>query len=87
MSPIAAKLEAICETWLVDLLDLPKGSAAGFVSGTSTASLCGLLAGRNAILSRQGWDVGIIGIIGIIGIRRPGGAPVASASGSPSAFP
>ena len=54
MSPIAAKLEAICETWLVDLLDLPADTAAGFVSGTSTATLCGLLAGRNAILSRQG---------------------------------
>ncbi|MDE2856496.1 MAG: aminotransferase class V-fold PLP-dependent enzyme [Chloroflexota bacterium] len=69
MSPIAAKLEAICETWLVDLLDLPKGSAAGFVSGTSTASLCGLLAGRNAILSRQGWDVAERGLFGAPPIR------------------
>ncbi|MCY4020316.1 MAG: pyridoxal-dependent decarboxylase [Chloroflexi bacterium] len=69
MSPIAAKLEALCETWLVDLLDLPKGSAAGFVSGTSTASLCGLLAGRNAILRRQGWDVGQRGLFGAPSIR------------------
>lgn len=69
MSPVAAKLEAICETWLVDLLDLPKGSAAGFVSGTSTATLCALLAGRNAILSRQGWDVAERGLFGAPSIR------------------
>lgn len=69
MSPIASKLEAICETWLVDLLQLPKGSAAGFVSGTSTASLCGLLAGRNAILWRQGWDVSQRGLFGAPPIR------------------
>lgn len=69
MSPIAAKLEAICEAWLVDLLDLPKSSAAGFVSGTSTASLCGVLAGRNTILSRQGWDVAERGLFGAPPIR------------------
>ena len=69
MSPIAAKLEALCETWLLDLLDLPQGSAAGFVSGTSTATLCGLLAGRNAILARQGWHVSSQGLFGAPAIR------------------
>ena len=57
MSPIAAKLEAVCETWLVDLFDLPADTAMGLVSGTSVATLCGLLAARNAILGRAGWDV------------------------------
>jgi len=57
MSPIAAKLEAICQTWLVDLFGLPAGAAMGLLSGTSLATLCGLLAGRNAILRRQGWDL------------------------------
>lgn len=56
MSPIAAKLEQLCEAWLVDLFALPADTAAGLVSGTSMATLCGLLAGRNAILRRQGWD-------------------------------
>lgn len=69
MSPIAAKLETICENWLVDLLGLPAGTAAGFVSGTSTATLCGLLAGRNAILSRQGWDLAQRGLFGAPPIR------------------
>ncbi len=62
MSPIAAKLEAICETWLVDLFGLPAGTAMGLVSGTSLASLCGLLAARNAVLQRQGWDLSESGL-------------------------
>ncbi len=69
MSPIAAKLEAVCETWLVDLLQLPAGSAAGLVSGTSTATLCGLLAGRNALLRRLGWDVNAQGLFGAPKLR------------------
>ena len=64
MSPIAAKLEAVCETWLIDLFGLPAATAMGLVSGTSVATLCGLLAGRNAILRRQGWDVNARGLFG-----------------------
>ena len=69
MSPIAAKLEQLCEAWLVDLLDLPADTAAGFVSGTSTANLCGLLAGRHVILRRQGWDVNARGMFNAPPIR------------------
>lgn len=69
MSPIVAKLEQLCEAWLVDLLDLPADTAAGFVSGTSTANLCGLLAGRHAILRRQGWDVNARGMFNAPPIR------------------
>ena len=69
MSPIAAKLEAVCEAWLVELFGLPAGTALGLVSGTSTATLCGLLAGRNAILRRQGWDVNQQGLFGAPPLR------------------
>jgi len=69
MSPIAAKLEAVCEIWLADLLQLPEGSAAGLVSGTSAATLCGLLAGRNALLRRLGWDVNAQGLFGAPKLR------------------
>ena len=69
ISPIASRLEQVCERWLVELLGLPAGTAAGFVSGTSTATLCGLLAGRNAILKRQGWDVIEQGMFGAPAIR------------------
>ncbi len=69
MSPIAAQLEAVCERWLVDLLGLPEGSAAGLVSGTSAATLCGLLAGRNALPRRLGWDVNALGLFGAPKLR------------------
>lgn len=69
MSPIAAKLEAVCETWLTELFGLPAGTALGLVSGTSAATLCGLLAGRNAILQRQDWDVNRQGLFGAPPLR------------------
>lgn len=57
MSPIAAKLESICQDWLVGLLGLPQGTVAGFVDGTSNASICGLVAARDHLLRQQGWDI------------------------------
>lgn len=57
ISPIAALLEAVCENWLVELFELPPQTKAGFVSGTSTATLCGLVAARNFLLRKAGWDV------------------------------
>ncbi|MDD2217445.1 MAG: aminotransferase class V-fold PLP-dependent enzyme [Eubacteriales bacterium] len=62
MSPIAGKIEEICEKWLVELLNLPKGTAAGFVSGSSTAINCALLAGRNHILKNLGYNVSAAGL-------------------------
>ena len=56
-SPVAAKLEAVCESWLKEIFNLPDSTVAGFVSGTSAATLCGLLAARNRILANMGWDV------------------------------
>lgn len=64
MSPLAAKMEDVCERWLVDLLGLPAGTAAGFVSGSSTAILCALAAARDSLLLRQGWDVRERGLYG-----------------------
>ena len=69
MSPIASKLEAVCETWLIDLFGFPPDTAMGLVSGTSLATLCGLLAGRNTILRRHGWDVSEKGLFGAPPVR------------------
>jgi len=69
ISPIAAKLEELCEKWIVELLSLPENTAAGFVSGSSTAIICGLAAARNELLSRQGWDVSEKGLFGAPPIR------------------
>ena len=57
LSPIGSKLESIVEKWLVDLFNLPQNTSAGFVSGTSTANLCGLAAARYRILQRNNWDI------------------------------
>lgn len=69
MSPIAAKLEETCEKWLADLLGLNPDTAAGFVSGTSTAIICALAAARNELLRRKGWDVSEKGLFGAPPIR------------------
>lgn len=64
MSPAVSVLEEVCEEWLVDLLGLPEKTAAGFVSGSATATLCGLVAGRDHLLLRQGWDISAKGLFG-----------------------
>jgi len=65
----ASVLESVCEGWLVDLLHLPTGTVAGFVTGTSGATLCGLAAARDELLRRQGWDAASQGLMGAPGIR------------------
>jgi glutamate/tyrosine decarboxylase-like PLP-dependent enzyme len=64
MSPVAAKLEEIVLAWMVDLLGLPSGSGAGFVTGTTMANFSALAAARTALLHRAGWDVEEDGLFG-----------------------
>ncbi|MCH4887865.1 aspartate aminotransferase family protein [Acidaminobacter sp. JC074] len=56
LSPIASKIESIVEKWLLDLLGLPDQSRVGYVSGSSTATLVGICAARNYLLSKKGYD-------------------------------
>ena len=69
MSPVASALEDVCEKWVVDLLGLPRGTAAGFVGGSSAAALCGLAAARNHLLRKKGHDVSKQGLFGAPPIR------------------
>jgi len=69
MSPVASRLEEVCERWIVELLHLPPDTAAGFVPGTTLANFSGLAAGRNELLRRQGWDVAEKGLYGAPPIR------------------
>jgi glutamate/tyrosine decarboxylase-like PLP-dependent enzyme len=69
MSPISAKLEQVCERWCADLLGLAPDTALGLVGGSSVASMCGLAAGRNVLLEKQGWDVNANGLFGAPPIR------------------
>lgn len=69
MSPVASRLEEVCERWLVDLFQLPLGTAAGFVTGTTLANFSGLAAGRNELLRRRGWSVAEKGLYGAPPLR------------------
>lgn len=63
-TPTVAHLEEVALRWLVDLLDLPPGTGAGFVTGATTANFSCLLAARHAVLERAGWDVEANGMFG-----------------------
>ncbi len=57
LSPIGSKLETVVENWLKNIFNLPKRTAAGFVSGTSMATFCGLAAARYRLLANQNWNI------------------------------
>jgi glutamate/tyrosine decarboxylase-like PLP-dependent enzyme len=57
MAPSAAALEEVALGWLVDVLKLPQGTGAGFVTGATMANFSGLAAARHEVLRRVGWDV------------------------------
>src|SRR6266480_2997408 len=68
-SPISAQLEKVSGRWLLDLLQLPERSAVGFVTGTTMANFCGVLAARHSIYERKGWNTRIKGCNGAPPIR------------------
>ncbi|MCB8944082.1 MAG: aspartate aminotransferase family protein [Ardenticatenaceae bacterium] len=63
-SPVAAVVEEVALGWLLDVLNLPKGAAAGFVTGATMANFTGLAAARQAVLAKLGWDVAAQGLFG-----------------------
>ena len=64
MSPVAARLHDVVTGWLAELLGLPAGTAAVFVTGASMASTAALAAARDHQLARDGWDVQADGLFG-----------------------
>ena len=73
-SPATAVCEDVVAGWLLDLLELPRESSVGFVTGCQMANFTGLAAGRNAVLSRAGWDVERDGLQGAPRVRVVVGA-------------
>jgi len=69
LSPLGSKLESVVEKWLIELFNFPKRTSAGFVSGTSSANLCGLAAARYRILNNQNWDINRQGLFNAPKIR------------------
>lgn len=55
-APAAAIAEEAVSTWLLELLDLPRDSSVGFVTGATMAAFVGLAAARGEVLARAGWD-------------------------------
>jgi glutamate/tyrosine decarboxylase-like PLP-dependent enzyme len=56
-SPSAAIAEEAVATWLLDLLDLPRDSSVGLVTGATMAGFVGLAAARSEVLARCGYDL------------------------------
>ena len=63
-TPATAELERISLKWLVDILGLPAGTGAGFVTGATVANMTCLAAARHAVLAKAGWDVEAKGLFG-----------------------
>jgi glutamate/tyrosine decarboxylase-like PLP-dependent enzyme len=57
MSPVAAVAEDVALASIADLLGLPAGVSAGFVTGATMANFTGLAAARHHVLAKAGWDV------------------------------
>lgn len=57
LSPIAAELEDVAAGWLLEILDLPRDAAVGFVTGSTMGSFSCFAAARSALLTKQGYDV------------------------------
>ena len=72
--PSAAVVEEVCLDWLVELLGLPHGVSAGFVTGCQMAHLTALAAARHHQLERAGWDLARGGLQGAPPIRVLAGA-------------
>jgi glutamate/tyrosine decarboxylase-like PLP-dependent enzyme len=64
MSPVATHLDAVAIEWVCQLLGLPAGTSGGFVTGATMANATCLAAGRDAVLTRAGWDAAGAGLVG-----------------------
>jgi len=63
-TPAASACEEQTGKWLLELLDLPRESSVGFVSGATIANFTCLAAARGEVLRQVGWDVEADGLIG-----------------------
>lgn len=68
-SPISAQIEKVAAGWLLDVLKLPAKSAVGFVTGTTMANFCAMVAARQKICSSKGWNIKTHGFNGAPPIR------------------
>jgi glutamate/tyrosine decarboxylase-like PLP-dependent enzyme len=67
--PSAAVVEEVALEWLRELLGLPEGVSAGFVTGCQMAHMTALAAARHHVLEREGWNLLRDGLQGAPRIR------------------
>lgn len=63
-SPAVAVIEQTVCRWCLDLLGLPDDCGVGLVTGATVANTQAVIAARDALLARRGWDVGGRGLFG-----------------------
>lgn len=63
-SPTTAAVEQIAAGWLLDILNLPRDAAVGFVTGGTVGNFTALAAARGAVLRAHGWDPDEDGLFG-----------------------
>ena len=64
ITPATATLERVAAEWMIELLGLPRGSVAGFVTGATVANMSALAAARHRVYADVGWNVEADGLIG-----------------------
>jgi len=63
-APSAAAAETAAAGWLLELLDLPRESSVGFVTGATIANFVCLAAARDEVLRKAGWNADADGLFG-----------------------
>ncbi len=69
MSPAVAHLDAQAARWVVELLGLPSESVATFCGGATVANFSCIVAARDALLHRAGWNMAKNGLQGAPTVR------------------
>ena len=64
MSPVAAELEEVVLRWVCEALGLPANCEGGLVTCATMANFTALVAARQALLARAGWNVSDDGMFG-----------------------
>jgi glutamate/tyrosine decarboxylase-like PLP-dependent enzyme len=64
VTPFGCAIDGLVGEWVLELLDLPRESSVGIVTGASLGNFIGIIAARHALLEREGWDVEAQGLFG-----------------------
>jgi len=64
LAPSVIELEAIAAKWMLEILDLPRDAAVGFVTGSTMGTFSAVAAARSALLNRLGYNVKQKGMAG-----------------------